>query len=243
MIFKAMSDTHGYLPAVTESFDLFMICGDICPATNHSIIFQENWIKEEFIPWVNSLPFKEAWSKVLLVPGNHDFWFERMNKRQKLEIEMLCNHRLKILKHDVYEFEYPVSDGIDSLKIFGTPYCSVFGFWAFMIDNDSLNKKYSQIDEDVDILLTHDSPNIYGLGDITEGNYQKIGSGNEILAQHIYRIKPYILHTGHFHSGNKVFECRDDMWCANVSVVNESYTISNDILTYVFDEETKKVVY
>lgn len=243
MIFKATSDLHGYLPNITDKFDLLMICGDISPAKNHSVYFQETWLKNIFIKWVNELPFNTPWSKVILVPGNHDFWMERMTSAEKLEIEMLCNHRLKILKHDVYDFEYPVSDGIDSLRIFGTPYCSVFGYWAFMINDEALEKKYSQIDEDVDILLTHDSPNIYGLGDITEGLYKQEGSGNKILSQHIERIKPYILHTGHFHSGNKTFEERNGIWMANVSYINEDYTPAYDVLTYVFDEETKKVVY
>lgn len=243
MKFLATSDTHGYLPNITEEFDLFMICGDICPADDHSIYYQENWIKNIFTQWINSLPYKTAWSKVILVPGNHDFWFERMSDAQKLEIEMLCFNRLKILKHDVYEFEYPVSDGLDSLMIFGTPYCSIFGRWAFMVNDETLEKKYGQIDEDTDILLCHDSPNIYGLGDVTEGPFKRVGSGNPILARHIERIKPLILHTGHFHSGNKKFEERNGTWMANVCYINEDYIPSNVVLSYNFDEETKKVVY
>jgi Icc-related predicted phosphoesterase len=243
MKFLATSDIHGYFPNITEEFDLLMICGDICPATDHSIYYQENWIKTIFTQWINSLPYKTAWSKVILVPGNHDFWLERMSVAQKLEIEMLCSHRMKILRHDEYEFEYPVSDGLDSLTIFGTPYCSIFGRWAFMVNDETLEKKFSQIGEDVEILLSHDSPNIYGLGDVTEGPFKQVGSGNKILSKHIERIKPYILHTGHFHSGNKLFEERNGTWMANVSYINEDYIPSNAVLSYNFDEETKKVVY
>lgn len=243
MKFLATSDIHGYLPNITEEFDLLMICGDICPATDHSVYYQEKWVKTIFTQWINSLPYKTAWSKVILVPGNHDFWFERMSVAQKLEIEMLCSHRMKILRHDEYEFEYPVSDGLDSLIIFGTPYCSIFGHWAFMVNDETLEKKFSQIENDVDILLSHDSPNIYGLGDVTEGPFKREGSGNPILARHIERIKPLILHTGHFHSGNKNFEERNGTWMANVSYINEDYIPSNAVLSYNFDEETKKVVY
>jgi Icc-related predicted phosphoesterase len=243
MKFLATSDIHGYLPNITEEFDLLMICGDICPATDHSIYYQEKWVKTIFTQWINSLPYKTAWSKVILVPGNHDFWLERMSVAQKLEIEMLCSHRMKILRHDEYEFEYPVSDGLDSLIIFGTPYCSIFGHWAFMVNNETLEKKFSQIENDVDILLSHDSPNIYGLGDVTEGPFKREGSGNPILARHIERIKPLILHTGHFHSGNKKFEERNGTWMANVCYINEDYIPSNAVLSYNFDEETKKVVY
>jgi Icc-related predicted phosphoesterase len=243
MKFLATSDIHGYLPNITEEFDLLMICGDICPATDHSVYYQEKWVKTIFTQWINSLPYKTAWSKVILVPGNHDFWLERMSVAQKLEIEMLCSHRMKILRHDEYEFEYPVSDGLDSLIIFGTPYCSIFGHWAFMVNDETLEKKFSQIENDVDILLSHDSPNIYGLGDVTEGPFKREGSGNPILARHIERIKPLILHTGHFHSGNKLFEERNGTWMANVSYINEDYIPSNAVLSYNFDEETKKVVY
>ena len=243
MKFLATSDIHGYLPNITEEFDLLMICGDICPATDHSVYYQEKWVKTIFTQWINSLPYKTAWSKVILVPGNHDFWFERMSVAQKLEIEMLCSHRMKILRHDEYEFEYPVSDGLDSLIIFGTPYCNIFGHWAFMVNDETLEKKFSQIENDVDILLSHDSPNIYGLGDVTEGPFKREGSGNPILARHIERIKPLILHTGHFHSGNKKFEERNGTWMANVCYINEDYIPSNAVLSYNFDEETKKVIY
>ena len=243
MKFLATSDIHGYLPNITEEFDLLMICGDICPATDHSVYYQEKWVKTIFTQWINSLPYKTAWSKVILVPGNHDFWLERMSVAQKLEIEMLCSHRMKILRHDEYEFEYPVSDGLDSLIIFGTPYCSIFGHWAFMVNDETLEKKFSQIENDVDILLSHDSPNIYGLGDVTEGPFKREGSGNPILARHIERIKPLILHTGHFHSGNKKFEERNGTWMANVCYINEDYIPSNAVLSYNFDEKKKKVVY
>lgn len=243
MKFLATSDIHGYLPNITEEFDLLMICGDICPATDHSVYYQEKWVKTIFTQWINSLPYKTAWSKVILVPGNHDFWLERMSVAQKLEIEMLCSHRMKILRHDEYEFEYPVSDGLDSLIIFGTPYCSIFGHWAFMVNDETLEKKFSQIENDVDILLSHDSPNIYGLGDVTEGPFKREGTGNPILARHIERIKPLILHTGHFHSGNKKFEERNGTWMANVCYINEDYIPSNAVLSYNFDEETKKVIY
>ena len=243
MKFLATSDIHGYLPNITEEFDLLMICGDICPATDHSVYYQEKWVKTIFTQWINSLPYKTAWSKVILVPGNHDFWLERMSVAQKLEIEMLCSYRMKILRHDEYVFEYPVSDGLDSLIIFGTPYCSIFGHWAFMVNDETLEKKFSQIKNDVDILLSHDSPNIYGLGDVTEGPFKREGSGNPILARHIERIKPLILHTGHFHSGNKIFEERNGTWMANVCYINEDYIPSNAVLSYNFDEETKKVIY
>lgn len=46
----AFSDCHGQLPNITESFDLLLIAGDICPIDNHSYIFQKEWLSNVFVP-------------------------------------------------------------------------------------------------------------------------------------------------------------------------------------------------
>ena len=99
MVILATSDFHGYLPFVKEPFDLLLICGDICPAYCHAASFQKDWINDEFVKWVNGLPFKTDDSKVILTPGNHDFYFERAQKNDLREIESATSNRLKILKH------------------------------------------------------------------------------------------------------------------------------------------------
>lgn len=246
MDFIATSDLHGVLPKDMMPFDLLMICGDILPdyrGNGYRVPKQKLWMKHEFIPWVGNLPYKEAWSKVIVVPGNHDFLFESMTDAEKLEYEYLTGYRMKILSHAMYEFEYPVFGGLDSLKIFGTPYCSIFGTWPYMVNDMALEKYYSQIPDDMDILLSHDAPSIYGLGDITEGQWKREGGGNAILAKHIYRVKPLIFHCGHIHSGNHKFECRDGIWCANVSQMNEDYLPENSFLQYQFNEESRTVNY
>ena len=138
----ATSDLHGNLPLIEEPFDLMLIAGDIAPAHSHYYAFQFEWLMNDFVEWVNSLPINNIWSKVILVPGNHDYMLERISHSQILEFEQKCNGRLKFLRHDLYEFEFPVSDGLDSLTIFGTPYCSIFGNWAFMINDEALDKKF-----------------------------------------------------------------------------------------------------
>lgn len=242
MVILATSDFHGYLPFVKEPFDLLLICGDICPAYCHAASFQKDWINDEFVKWVNGLPFKTDDSKVILTPGNHDFYFERAQKNDLREIESATSNRLKILKHGEYDYDVIVSDGLDTIKIFGTPYCSIFGNWAFMVSDETLEKKFSQIPDDVDILISHDSPNINGLGDITEGPFQKEDTGNNVLAKHIERIKPKIFVSGHFHSGNHKFEKVGDTYMANVSLVNEYYQPVNPILKIEYDEETRTVI-
>jgi Icc-related predicted phosphoesterase len=244
MKFIAISDLHGKLPVIHEEFDLLIIAGDLCPHAKGVKLLQMNWFGNTFINWVKVLPFKHSWSKVIYVPGNHDECFDEYITNIKIsEYEFETNNRLKILVHDVYNFEYPVSDGVDSLKIFGTPYCKQFGNWAFMVDNETLDKKYSQIPEDTDILISHDSPQINNLGKILDENFYHYGvdAGNPVLTKHLLRIKPLIFHSGHIHSGNHEFTQQEGIWLSNVSYLGEDYIPKYEILTYNFNEEIKNV--
>lgn len=245
MKFLAVSDLHGNLPEIKTGFDLLMIPGDICPDMYGISYSQIDWFNNNFIPWVNSLPFNNIWSKLILIPGNHDSLFNGLvSKAQILEWELKTNNHLKILIHDMYEFEYPVNDGIDTLLIFGTPYCKKFGSWDFMIEDSVLDKKYSQIPKGIDILLSHDSPNIEKIGAVLDesSRFYNPLAGNSILAEHIWRIKPKIFHSGHMHSGNHNFILKGGVWLANVSLVNEDLEPVNNILEYEFNEEEKVVL-
>lgn len=238
----ASSDFHGYLPEVIEPFDLFLICGDICPAECHSRKYQDAWIHEDFVPWINSLPFKNPWSMVVMTPGNHDFVMESYDREDYDGIERMCNYNLKILRNEPYEFFYPVSDGVDSLRIFGTPYCTIFGRWAFMRELDVLEMKFSEIPEDTDILISHDAPNVNKLGAITQGYWKSDTTGNQLLPKHIERVKPKLFVCGHFHSGNHELSKIGETLCANVSYVNEAYEPFLDILSIYYDEESRKII-
>lgn len=238
----ASSDFHGRMPEIKEPFDLFLIAGDICPVECHGKKFQEDWLHNEFVGWVNSLPFNTPWSKIVMTWGNHDFWGESCTEADALGIERMCNGRLKILNHDSYDFEYPVSDGIDSLKIFATPYCAIFGRWAFMKNDDILDKLFHEIPDDVDIFVSHDSPNVHGLGDITQGYWKQSGTGNKLLYSQIKRVNPKLFVCGHFHSGNHELVEDDGILMSNVSYINEEYDPYWSVLELTYDEENRKFV-
>ena len=231
----ATSDLHGQLPIITEPFDLLLICGDICPLKDQYYAAQDGWVKYQLPYWINDLPYKDEFSKVILIFGNHDFFGERATKDDFLEVEKNCNGRLKILRHEPYNYY--------GVEIFGTPYCSLFGNWAFMVNDDTLEKKFSQIPEGIDILISHDSPTTNKLGAILEGRWKNEDTGNKILAKHIERIKPKVFLSGHMHSGNHKFEKINDTWMANVSRVNERYEAVNPILSFELDEYTKEIIY
>lgn len=238
----ASSDFHGRPPEISEPFDLFLICGDVCPVECHSRKYQDVWLHEDFVSWINSLPFENPWSMVVMTPGNHDFVMESYEKEDYEGLERMCNNRLKILRNEEYVFEFPVSDGLDYLKIFGTPYCAIFGHWAFMRDTDVLEYKFSEITEDTDILISHDAPNVNKLGAITQGYYKSDTTGNPLLQKHIERVNPKLFLCGHFHSGNHEWSKIGETLCANVSYINEEYEPFWDILSIYYDEESRKII-
>lgn len=238
----ATSDIHGKLPMIQEPFDLLLIGGDICPAHDHYYDFQTKWFVTVFVPWINSLPFKDETSKVFMIWGNHDYLGVEVNCSWRKRMTRNTDGRLVFLCHDSYDFEYPVSDGIDALRVFGTSYCTWFGHWAFMVDNEVLEQKFSEIPEGLDILLSHDSPHLNNLGAITEGRHKTHETGSRILAKHVKRAKPKIFLSGHFHSGNHKFEEVDGTYMANVSLVNEWYEPVNPILKIEYDGENRKII-
>lgn len=246
---KVTSDLHGYLPEISEPFDLLLICGDVCPAHDHYFTYQKEWFETVFVEWVNQLPFNGPWAQVVLVWGNHDYVGERLTNTDLEEIRLKTGGKLVILKNKPYTFEYldDVSDetGIKEVTIFGTPYCKIFGSWAFMVGPDTLEKKYSQIPEGVDILISHDSPTINNLGLIQEGWNAGEDAGNVILDKYIRERKPRYFFSGHIHSGNHNFELvnvNEDpegeeiiVKMANVSYVNERYYPVNEVLTFDYE--------
>ena len=226
------SDLHGNLPVITEEFDLLFLCGDVVPAHDHYYSFQKEWVENEFVEWINGLPFKNVWSKVVMTPGNHDIIFERWDENTYSHINSLTNGRLIILRNKEYIFDYLNVDGIKKqLKIFGTPYCQIFGNWAFMRTNGALKKKFDEIPYNIDVLISHSSPDIEEYGCI---HYQpnKIykNAGCPILANAIKEKKPKYVFCGHIHSGNHELQVIDGTAIANVSCVDESYKFRDNML-------------
>jgi Icc-related predicted phosphoesterase len=235
LIGKAFSDGHGNLPIITDEFDLLVIAGDITPAQwgYYNPRVQKEWLLDEFKTWVENLPFKNTWSKVFLVPGNHDCLFENLMDGERIELEHAFNGRVKILIHEEYIFD-AIDDlmGERNIRIFGTPYCKVFGNWAFMRYDSFLTEKFNEIPEGIDILITHDPPALNDLGKISQGRQRGKQAGNEILAKRLLEVKPKHVFAGHIHSGNHKYEEYEGMLMANVALVDESYDPVNNVLTF-----------
>ena len=224
----ALSDLHGKLPKIDLPFDLMLIAGDVidlfCQRYPKD---SEDWYLGEFVDWINNLPFKDEQSRVVLIAGNHDVGIERMPESNKdmflVALRRRSNNRIIYLENELYNFHCAGGQ----ISVFGTPYCKIFGNWAFMLAPDYLKQKYAEIPEGIDILLTHDAPSINNVGTILQETTWSDGTldaGNPQLTDIIFKRTPTLVLCGHIHSGNHgLTQYMPGKYIRNVSILNECY--------------------
>lgn len=225
MKITAISDLHGNLIEI-EPCDTLLICGDISPLDiQRDYIQMTNWFFNDFYEWICKLPCY----RVILTPGNHDFWFEKFIKVSN----MYLWDKLTILIHGKVEIN---ENGNKKIQIFGTSYCKDFGRWAFMPGNNKLEEFYNEIPENIDILICHDSPLLGYVGNIMEQKDEVypngLPAGNPYLADVILDKKPKYVLSGHIHSGDHELKELEGIKLANVSLLDESYSIAYKPLTF-----------
>lgn len=216
----ALSDLHGTLLSVEDYFEpceLVCICGDIVPLNIQANSRKtRQWLINKFKPWCESLPC----DKVIFIAGNHDIY---LNNLDFMYTQFPKDKKVTYLFHENYVY---TSRSGKEYTIFGTPYCKLFGNWAFMEMDNVLDKLYQDIPENLDILLTHDQP--FGYGDIIlqedcpwyDG---KTHIGNKPLVKAIIEKRPRFQFNGHLHScDHKLIEIGETKHY-NVSIKDEHY--------------------
>jgi Icc-related predicted phosphoesterase len=217
MLIGAISDLHGNLIDIYPCEVLF-ICGDISPLRlQFNMEEMEYWITNEFLPWCEKL----SCERIFLIAGNHDAFLER--KKEKFK-SLLLGSKVVYLENELSEY---ITDNGDCYKIFGTPYCHIFGNWPFMRTDEVLKNKFFDIPEDCDIVFSHDCP--FGTGDVCLELNEK-HRGSIPLRDAIIRSKPRYLFTGHLHSANHNCEILEDTEVYNTSIVDERYEVSYEPL-------------
>lgn len=214
----AISDLHGYLPEI-KPCELLLICGDIVPLEYQGNSNKTNkWFNKTFRDWTEQIDCK----KILFIAGNHELRVE--NHTDKYKTLFPEHNKATYLKDS--EYIYEGSDG-KSYSIYGTPWCQVFGNWAFMAVDPELEEIYSHIPESLDILMTHDAP--YGVSDVllqkdcpwATGEH----IGNKPLRKAILEKNPtFVLH-GHLHSTSHEFESLGKSKVINCSLKDEFYNV------------------
>lgn len=218
-----IADLHGLFPKI-DPCDILCICGDLVPlSVQSSSVDTKIWVRDIFIPWVNKLDVE----KVLIVPGNHDLHLKEEHFKECSKIYWMMDTTYTISRLNG-----------DTIKFHGTPWCHIFGNWAYMISDSSMAEKFSLIPNDVDFLLTHDAP--YGtsdivLEDVPWNKHEHIG--NVPLRDAIIEKSPkYCIH-GHLHSTNHGVEKLNNTEVICCSVVDEKYKLKYKPLHIFYGSE------
>ena len=168
-----LSDTHCLHEKIkVPEGDLLIHAGDFCG---------RGTIQElaSFNAWLGTLPHPHK----VVIAGNHDWPFQRDPSAQG------------VLTNAIYLQDSETM--IEGLRIYGSPWQPEFCNWAFNLRRgEEIKRKWDQIPEGLDILVTHGPP--YGVGD-------QLLSGEHVgcvdLQEAIARVQPRVHICGHIHSG------------------------------------------
>lgn len=162
--------------------------------------------------------FKDRFTEIILVAGNHDFLFER---EPGLAKQIARENGIRYLEDNGFEFQ--------GKYIYGTPWTPTFYDWAFMTDEAELARKYHWIPEDTDILISHGPPRF-----ILDKNYYKENCGSWALAERVKIVKPAIHIFGHLHPSHGVLEFNDTKF-VNAAMCNDRNELVRDFNPIVLD--------
>ena len=179
----AISDTHNrHKKLEIPECDLLIHAGDFTSfGYKHEI--------EDFAKWIN----KQSAKNVVIVPGNHELYFENGLPLSKEWIKDNCPNAHLLIEESVE---------IEGIKIYGSPITPWFHDWAWNRHPQQITKHWNNIPEDTKILITHSPP--YGILDETtyaNGDPKPGFLGCPQLLKRVQEIKPDLHFFGHIHAG------------------------------------------
>lgn len=162
----------------------------------------------EFLIWFEKQPAK----KKIFIAGNHDVVMDRKwaDGRSDSIAQMIARQQCRDANILVQNYDVVYLNNTDyvyeGVKFWGSPYSPTFSHdWAFNADKgEEINKHWSKIPSDVDVLITH-TP-VYGYLDTVTDKYMKEGETDyhkgckDLLGVIKKRLLKLKLHcSGHIH--------------------------------------------
>jgi Icc-related predicted phosphoesterase len=191
----------------------------------------------DFINWYQNLEFDTK----IFIAGNHDISFE--NKPNWLNTylyeENLHQSNVTYLRDDSITIDFP--EFSRPIKIYGSPWQPEFYNWAFNLprDGEELKKKWEQIPNDTDILITHGPA--FGMLDYVMDKYGQRNVGCELLKERIDVLKPLMHVFGHIHYSYGTEKINDTLF-VNASICTEQYNPINEPIVVDLTEVDGKFV-
>ena len=188
-----ISDTHGTYPSLTHMPETDVIV--------HSGDFTMGGSEQEaidFMNWFCDLPYRHK----IFISGNHD----------------ACLYGVNIDGLDGY-IHYLCNSGIEIEGV------SFYGVPMFMEDciTDRQSHNYSQIPDNIDVLITHSPP--FGILDYDDGFHY---GSEELLSRlsAIHKLKAHLF--GHIHAQHGV-DIRNSTVFSNVAMLKRNYYSFNNL--------------
>jgi Icc-related predicted phosphoesterase len=191
-----LADTHTlHENIIVPEGDLLIHAGDFCGSGTIQELLRFN-------VWLGTLPHQHK----IVIAGNHDWPFQRDPSVRGF------------LTNAIYLQDSEVT--VNGVRIYGSPWQPEFFNWAFNLKRgEELKRKWDQIPDGVDILVTHGPA--YGVGDLLLSG-EHVGCVDLLGA--IERVKPRFHICGHIHSGYGSYALKDlGVTMINASNCDEEY--------------------
>ena len=212
-----ISDTHGYHSKIyVPNGDIVVCAGDISSRGSVSSI-------QSFLDWYSELPHAYK----ILVPGNHDWGFEKEENLCKT----MCEERGIIYLNNS-------GIGILGVKFWGTASQKPFCNWAFNHDVETRKSLYSLIPKDTDVLVLHGPP--YGILDETE--YVKENVGCEIVLDTIKQLDLAAVVFGHIHEARGYIH-KNKVLYINTSICTLQYNPTNAPFVFSINGKNTRIIH
>lgn len=214
-----ISDTHGKHSELTDDLiggDVLIHCGD----SMTSGYLEQQLI--DFCEWFDKL---DLYTHKIFIAGNHCRLFEN-NPERALEI-------ISSYKNITYLQDSGIKIG--RTLFYGTPWQPEFYNWAFNLPRygEGLSKKWENIPDETDILITHCPP--FGYLDSVGA---RGGLGCELLRERVDSFKNLINCFGHIHYSYGVIQKNSNTFI-NASNLNENYDYENKPVNLRYNSKNK----
>lgn len=191
-----ISDTHNHHRELQRqmkipSADVIIHSGDVCFRGDDEQV-------TDFLDWFSKLPIKHK----ILVPGNHDFYFEGKCFETPEEIHVLIGRGIEI----------------EGVKFWGSPFTVQEFAWAFQFFQHDQEVHWKTIPDDTNVVITHGGA-YCGL----DLDSQNLRTGDKFLSQRLKELKDIKLHLhGHIHAAHGVMR-HGNLVTVNSSICDQKY--------------------
>lgn len=226
-----VSDTHTqHEKLAIPECDILIHCGDFTYQGKY-------WEVRPFVSWLRKQPARHK----LILAGNHEQTFDRTHEQY--------NPGVKALLADPFDKSIHYLENsaitIDRIKFYGTPWTPWFYDWGFngITDKDlpfarngsrGLTEVYSEIPEDVNVLICHGPP--YDILDMSLTGDERTGSVEmrKLTSEKLTQLRLYLC--GHIHEARGAMVADGGIQFVNASTLDRSYEVVRPPIIIDLDE-------